>query len=81
MHEHAAAGLEGVLDEAIAGGEMLEEILVVDIVDLDQLVLEAVEERGIQRRPQDGQHMRDAGRPQRFSAAEREEAKARRGRR
>lgn len=69
MHQHAATSVEPGLDEAIAGRKVLEEVLVLDIVDLYYAMSEAVEQLTVQRQPQDGEHMCDTRRPQRFSPA------------
>lgn len=43
MNQHAAARLDSSIDETIALREMLEQVLIVDIVDFDGHVREAIE--------------------------------------
>lgn len=43
MHKDTAAGIESILYELVAGWEVFEQILIVDIVNLDNFVIEASE--------------------------------------
>lgn len=43
MNQHAATGLDSSIDETIALREMLEQVFIVDIVDFDGHVREAIE--------------------------------------
>lgn len=61
MNQYAFSFVEALLDEDIAGGEMLEDVVVSDIVDLDDMVLEVGEEMVIERQPQHGDYMCDVG--------------------
>lgn len=52
MNQYTSSPVKPVLDESIAGREMLEDVLVVHVIELDDVVLEIDEEMGIQRQPQ-----------------------------
>ena len=53
LDQDSAPAVEPLLDEAIGGGEMLEEVFVVDIVDLYNVLLEGAEEGRVQWGAQD----------------------------
>lgn len=74
MHKHGATSIEGLLDEAVGGRKVLEQVLVVDVVDLDDHVLEGAEEGVVERHAQDGQDVGDVGLLQGISAAQGEDA-------
>lgn len=59
MHEDAAATREGIVDEVGGGGEVLEKVLVVYIVDLDEQVGVVGEQVPVQGHAQDGDDMSD----------------------
>ena len=44
MHEHSATAIEAVLDEAVGGGQVDQQVLVFDVVDLDDHVGEGAEQ-------------------------------------
>ncbi|KAF6224021.1 hypothetical protein HO133_010595 [Letharia lupina] len=52
MNQYTSSGVEALLDEGIAGGEMLNDVLVFHVVDLDDMVVEIHEEMIIERQPQ-----------------------------
>lgn len=52
MNQYASSGVEALLDEGIAGGEMLNDVLVFHVVDLDDVVFVIHEEMIIERQPQ-----------------------------
>lgn len=66
--------MEPVTDEAVGGGEMLEQIFVVDIVDLDDHVRKGGEQVSVQRGAQDGQDVGNVGLLQGFASPQREHA-------
>lgn len=49
MNKNTASRVQSILNEAIAGWEVLQQILVVDIVDLYDFVCEAFEQLLVQR--------------------------------
>jgi hypothetical protein len=68
MNQHATTGLDGSIDETIALREMLEQVLIVDIVDFDGHVREAIEQTLLDRKLQHGKHMCDTFLAQRLLA-------------
>lgn len=52
MNQYTSSGVKALLDEGIAGGEMLNDVLVFHVVDLDDVVVEIHEEMIIERQPQ-----------------------------
>ena len=69
MNQHASSAMEALLDESVAGGEMLNDVLVIHIIDLDDVaVVEIQKEVVIEGQPQDGYYMRDVGLIQSFFA-------------
>ena len=61
MNHHTSSAAKPLLDEGIAGGNMLNNVLVFHVIDLDDVVLEIHEEIPIQRQPQHGYYMCDVG--------------------
>ena len=61
MNEDPSPAIEPLLDEGVAAGEMLEDVVIVHVIDWDDVMLEVLEEMSIERRPQDGDYMRDVG--------------------
>jgi len=59
MDQHATIGLDSSIYEMIACREMLEQVLIIDIVDFDGHVGEAIEQTLLYRQLQDGKHMCD----------------------
>lgn len=59
MDQHATIGLDSSIYETIACREMLEQVLIIDIVDFDGHVREAIEQTLLYRQLQDGKHMCD----------------------
>lgn len=43
MHKHTSTAVKAILDELVAGGQMLQEILVIDIVHFNNLVSKTFE--------------------------------------
>lgn len=76
MHKHTTTGVEPILDETIGRGEMLEQILVLDIVHLDDHVDEGPEEIVGERRAQDREYVGDARFLESLSSAHGEDAAA-----
>ena len=54
MNQHACSPIEPLLDESVAGGKMLNDVLVFHVINLDDVVLEVEEELFIERQPQGG---------------------------
>lgn len=54
MNQDASTGIEPVLDKGVAGGEMLDDVVVIHVIDLDDVVVEIEEEMVIERQPQCG---------------------------
>lgn len=52
MNQYASSCVKALLDEGIAGWEMLNYVLVFHVVDLDDMVVEIHEEMIIERQPQ-----------------------------
>ena len=52
MNQYTSSPIKPLLDEGIAGGKMLNNVLVFHVIDLDDVVLEVHEEIIIQRQPQ-----------------------------
>lgn len=50
-----------LLNESIAGGEMLNDVFVSHVIDLDDVVLELHEESIVEWQPQDGDYVCDVG--------------------
>lgn len=48
VYKHTAACIEPILDELVAGLEVLEQILIVDVIDLYDLVGVIFEQRAVQ---------------------------------
>ena len=78
MYKHAAAGIQTILYEANTGGQMIQEVLIIYVIDLDHLVHECIKELRVQRQSKDREHMRDASFPQGGLALEREQTAMRR---
>lgn len=74
MNQHAATGLDSSIDETIALREMLEQVLIVDIVDFDGHVREAIEQPLLDRQLQHGKHMCDTCLAQRLLATKGEQS-------
>jgi len=74
VDKHSATSIKRVLDEVIAGWEVLEQVFIVDVVDFDDLVVVIPEQILIQWQPEDGQHVCDTGFLQCFLAAQCEES-------
>ena len=54
MNEHTSAAIEALLDKSVAGGEMLDDVVVIHVIDLDDVVLEIEEEMAIKWQSQGG---------------------------
>ena len=52
MNQHTSSPIEPALDEGVACGEMLQDILIVHVIELDDVVLKVEEEMVIKRQPQ-----------------------------
>ena len=59
MDQYTSSSIKSLLDEGVAGGKILNDILVIDVIDLDDIVLEIEEEMIVERQPQGGKYMRD----------------------
>lgn len=79
MHQHPPTAIQPLLDELITSRKVLEQILIIHIIDLYDLVLETLEQSILERRPQDGQDVRDTGFTDGFFSAEGEEAEEKGG--
>ncbi|TKA71080.1 hypothetical protein B0A49_04318 [Cryomyces minteri] len=53
MHKNTSSTVEAILDEPVGGGEMFQQILVVNVVNFDDHTLEAGEQPLVQRQTQD----------------------------
>lgn len=60
MNQNATASLDGSINETIALRKMFEQVLVLDIVDFDGHMREAIEQTLLHRQLQDGKNMCDA---------------------
>jgi len=74
VNQHATTGLDGSVDETIAFREMLEQVLIIDIVDLDGHMREAIEQTLLDRQLQHGKHMCDTRLAQRLLATKGEQS-------
>lgn len=74
VYKHPATAIETVLDETIGGGEVLEQILIVDVVDLNDVVGVGAEEVVVDGHTQHGQHVGDVGLAQSVTPAQGEDA-------
>ena len=54
MDQYTSPSVEPLLNESIAGVEMLEDVVVFHVINLDDVVLVIGEEMGIQRQAQGG---------------------------
>lgn len=54
MNQDASAAIKPFLDKGVAGGEMLDDVVVFHVIDLDDVVLEIEEEMVIERQSQCG---------------------------
>ena len=61
MNQYACSAMQPLLDEGVAGGKMLNDVLVFDVIDLDDVMLEMGKEMVIERQSQDGYYMSDVG--------------------
>ncbi len=61
MNQYTSSAMQPLFDEGVAGGEMLNNVLVFQIINLDDVVLEMGKETVIQRQSQHGYYMGDAG--------------------
>lgn len=61
MHEDVAMIVQGVLDEAVGGGKVFEEILVVFVVDVNLKMLVRLYELFVNRPAEDGDDVSDGG--------------------
>jgi len=59
MNQHATACLNGSIDKTIAIREVLEYVLILNIVDFNGHVREAIEQTLLHRQLQHGKHMCD----------------------
>ena len=74
MNQHPPSSVKAPLDEGIAGGKILNDVLVFHIIDLDDVVGEVDEELVIEGQSQDGEHVCDVGFGQGIFAPEGEES-------
>jgi glycine/D-amino acid oxidase-like deaminating enzyme len=74
VYKHRATAIETLLDEAIGGGEVLQQVLVFDVVDLDYMVPVGAEEVVVGGHAQHGQHVRDISLAESVTPAQREDA-------
>lgn len=68
MNQYASSSVQPLLDEDVAGREMLNGVLVFYVIDLDDVVLKVGEEILIKGQPQGGDYMCDIGLVQGFFA-------------
>ncbi len=61
MNQYTFSAMQPLLDEGVAGGKMLNDVLVFDVIDLDDVMLEMGKEMVIERQSQDGYYMSDVG--------------------
>ena len=61
MNQDSTATCKALADERIAGGKVLQDILVFDIVQLDHQMLVRLEELLVQGEPQRGDDVSDVG--------------------
>ena len=61
MNQNPSTAIETVLDEGITGGEMLEDILISDIVQLDNEMFVGREEVLVERKTEHGDDVCDVG--------------------
>lgn len=54
MNQDASTAIKPFLDKGVAGGEMLDDVVVIHVIDLDDVVVEMEEEMVIERQPQCG---------------------------
>jgi hypothetical protein len=74
MNQHTTASLNSSIDETIAFREMLEQVLILDIVNFDGHVREAIEQTLLDRQLQHGKHMCDTRLSQRLFATKGEQS-------
>jgi hypothetical protein len=74
LDQDSAAAIKSLLDEAIGGREVLEEIFVIDVVDLYNVVLERAEEGRVQWGAQDRNDVGNVCLLESLTPAEREHA-------
>ena len=68
MNQYAAPTVQALLNKGIAGGEMLDDVVVSHVINGDDLVAEIRKEMGIERQAQGGEYMRDVRVSQGFFA-------------
>jgi hypothetical protein len=74
VDQHTTTSLDGSIDETIALREMLEQVLIVDIVDFDGHMREAIEQTLLDRQLQHGKNMCDTCLAQRLFATKGEQS-------
>ena len=70
MHQDCPAAIEPVLNEGVAGGEMLQHVLIVDVVQLDDQVPVGREQGRVERQSQRRHDVRDLRRREGLGASE-----------
>ena len=78
MNQDPSSTVQPLPDEGIAGGKMLDGIVVLDVIELDDVVLEIEEEMVLKRQVQHGDYVGDIGLVQGLFAAQGEEPVVRR---
>lgn len=61
MNQYASSLIKPLLDEGIAGGKMLNDIFVIDVIDFDDVVLVINKEIAIERQSQHRYYMCNVG--------------------
>jgi hypothetical protein len=74
VDQHAATSFDGSIDETIALREMLEQVLIVDIINFDGHMREAIEQTLLDRQLQHGKNMCDTCLAQRLFATKGEQS-------
>ena len=68
MNQYASSAAQALLNEGIAGGEMLDDVVVFHVIDRDDVVAEIRKGTVIEGQTQGGEYMRDVGFGQGFLA-------------
>ena len=68
MDKDTSAPIKTFLDEGIAGGEVLDDVFIVDVVHLDDVMCEIAEQVVVQGQPQGREDVADIGLLQSFCA-------------
>lgn len=61
MDQYTSATIKSFLDESIAGGEMLQDVLILDVIYLNEVVLVWRKQTLVNGKADCGHHMRDVG--------------------